>query len=165
MTTITAPSPEVQAYLDALPDDPKDNRRARVRAIRDAVAGALPAGYEEGMQYGMIGYFVPHSRYPHGYHCKPSEPLPFVHIGSQKRHIGLYLFCLYVDEAVQQRFVEGWTAGGRTLDMGKGCVRIKKTQDIPFDVIAETIRCTPVDTFIANYEAGLPASVKKKRGL
>ena len=163
MTVVATPSPEVQAYLDALPDDPTDNRRARVRAIRDAIVGALPEGYEEGMQYGMISYFVPHSRYAHGYHCKPTEPVPFASIGSQKKHIGLYLFCVYVDEALQQRFVEAWTAGGRKLDMGKGCVRIKKTQELPLDVIADTIRSVPVETFLARYEAGLPASVKKKR--
>ena len=157
------PPPAVADYLAALPDD----RRDVVRALRDAIAGALPDGYEEGLQYGMIGYYVPHSRYPHGYHCDPKQPVPFASVASQKNHVGLYLFCVYMDSDLQRRFAEAWTAGGRKLDMGKGCVRVKKTQfgDLPLDVIARTVADMPVADFLARYEAGLPASAKKKRGL
>lgn len=163
MATPPPPPPAVAAYLDALPDD----RRAVVRALRDTIAGALPPGYEEGIQYGMIGYYVPHDVYAHGYHCDPKQPVPFASVASQKNHVGLYLFCVYLDSEQQSRFAERWQAGGRKLDMGKGCVRIKKTQfeQIPHDVVAETIAAMPVADFLARYEAGLPDKVKKKRGL
>jgi uncharacterized protein YdhG (YjbR/CyaY superfamily) len=155
------PTDSVTDYLAALPED----RRAAVTAILDAIRNHLPEGYAEGMQYGMPSFFVPHSLYPYSYHCDPKQPVPFVGVASQKQHIGLYLFCIYVDAATQQRFVDGMTARGLKLDMGKGCVRFKKLDAIPLDLIGETVAAAPVKDFLAAYEAGLPTAVKKKRGL
>jgi len=151
--------PAVAAYLDALPEP----RRSDVRALRDVMADALPEGYVEGIQYGMIGYFVPHARYPLGHHCDPKQPVPFASLAAQKSHIGLYLFCVYLDEARKDAFAAAWTRDGRKLDMGKGCVRVKRAADVPLDVLAATIGGFPVEAFLARYEAGLPASVKAKR--
>lgn len=151
--------PAVAAYLDALPEP----RRSDVRALRDVMADALPEGYVEGIQYGMIGYFVPHARYPLGYHCDPKQPVPFASLAAQKGHIGLYLFCVYLDEARKDAFAAAWTRDGRKLDMGKGCVRVKRAADVPLDVLAATLAAIPVEAFLERYEAGLPASVKAKR--
>lgn len=137
------------AYLEALPAD----RRELVGAVRDVIRANLPAGYAEGMQYGMIGYFVPHAVYPAGYHCDPKQPLPFVGIGSQKSHVGLYFFCLYVDEALTAWFTSAWGATGKKLDMGKSCIRVKKLGDVPLEVIGELVRRAPVTAFVARYEA------------
>lgn len=151
--------PAVAAYLDALPEP----RRSDVRRLRDAMADAMPDGYVEGIQYGAIGYFVPHARYPQGYHCDPKQPLPFAGLAAQKHHIGLYLFCIYVDEAAKQAFADAWSRAGRKLDMGKGCVRVKRADDVPLDVLAHVLSAIPVDAFLERYEASLPASVKAKR--
>lgn len=85
----------VEAYLAALPEA----RRAALSAVRAAIRRALPKGYAEGIQYGMIGWFVPHSIYPAGYHCDPKQPLPFASLASQKSHLAIYLFCTYLDDA------------------------------------------------------------------
>ncbi|MGP1345220.1 MAG: iron chaperone [Phycisphaerales bacterium] len=147
----------VQEYIASLPPD----RAHAVEALRKVIKKNLKGGYAEGMSYGMIGYAVPHSIYPRGYHCDPTQPLPFAGIGSQKNHISLYLFCLYTDEARVQRFREQWLATGRKLDMGKSCVRFKKLEDIPLDLIARTIADMPVKQFIAQYEAMFPPKPSK----
>lgn len=150
-----------KAYLDTLPD----HRRAALRKLRTAINKGLPKGYKEGIQYGMIGWFVPHSQYAWGYHCDPKQPVPFASIASQKSHVGLYLFCLYTDPKAVARFSKAWKAGGRRLDMGKSCIRIKDKDldDIPFDLITETIASIPLDQFITTYERLIPAAVMKKR--
>jgi uncharacterized protein YdhG (YjbR/CyaY superfamily) len=153
------PADSIDAYLAGLADD----RRAAVLAILDAIRQKLPPGYAEGMQYGMPSFFVPHSVYPHGYHCDPKQPVPFASVASQKQHVSVYLFCIYVDDAIQQRFVDGMQSRGLKLDMGKGCVRFRKLDAIPLDLIGEVIAASPVESFLAAYEAGLPAAVKKKR--
>ncbi len=96
----------VDQYLAELPDD----RREALQAIRAVVLKNLPKGYEEGMQYGMIGYFVPHSVYPAGYHCDPRQPLPFAGLASQKNHISIYLMCIYGDQQHSAWFREAWAA-------------------------------------------------------
>ncbi len=148
----------VAEYLAALPDD----RRAAIKAIRAVIRKNLPKGYKEGMQYGMIGYFVPHSVYPAGYHCDPSQPVPFASLASQKNHIGIYLFCIYTDNASSARFQEEWRATGKRLDMGKSCVRVKKLEDVPLDVVGRAVR-VPVKTFIESYESNLGAPRSGKR--
>lgn len=152
----------VEAYLDELPED----RRAAIQSVRKVILEALPKGYEEGMQYGMIGYFVPHSVYPPGYHCDPKQPLPFVNLASQKNHMAVYLMCCYgKDEAA---FRAAWAKTGKRLDMGKSCVRFKKVEDLALDVISETIRANPVADYIAFYEQataqarGRPKTARKK---
>lgn len=149
----------VDEYLAALPDD----RRAAVTRLRDTLRARLPVGYEEGIQYGMIGYFVPHSRYPDGYHCDRRQPVPFVGVASQKSHVGVYLFCIYTDPALYAWFVEESTKAGLKLDMGKGCVRFKKMDQIPFELLGETIARAPVDEFLRHYEAQIPPSARKKK--
>ena len=141
-----------KAYLDSLPDD----RRKAIAAVRATIRKNLPKGYAEGIQYGMLGYFVPHSVYPDGYHCDPKQPLPFIGVGSQKNHMALYLFCIYVDPKVQERFVKEWKASGCRLDMGKSCVRFKSIDDVPLDVLGKTVSRIPVKTFVKAYEASRP---------
>lgn len=147
------PAPETpKAYLDALPED----RRKALARLRTTIRKHLPKGYKEGIQYGMIGWFVPHSLYPDGYHTNPSEPLPFASIASQKNHMALYLFCLYTDERAMTAFVEDWKATGCRLDMGKSCVRFKSIEDVPLEVVGRAVARIPVKKFIAAYEASRP---------
>lgn len=150
----------VAAYLKTLPAD----RRAAIETIRAAVQKALPKGYEEGMQYGMIGYYVPHALYPPGYHCDPKQPLPFMGIGNTKGHIGLYMFCLYTDEEAVATFVSAWEQAGKRLDMGKACVRVKRIEDVPLDVLARTVKRATVKRFVVSYEAQLEANGTKHPG-
>lgn len=150
----------VAEYLDGLPAD----RRAMVEALRRTINRRLPKGYEEGIQYGMIGWFVPHSRYPAGYHCDPRQPVPFAGLGNWKRHVGISLFCTYVDPDHQERFRTAWLATGKPLDMGKGCIRVKRLEDVPLEVLGDCIRRMPVKTFLERYEAIVPASKRRSTG-
>jgi len=136
-------------YLKALPKD----RRDAIQALRKVIKANLAKGFKEGIQYGAIGYFVPHSLYPAGYHCDPSQPLPFAGIASQKNHISLHLFCIYTSQGDKQRFVDEWKATGHRLDMGASCVRFKKIENVPLDVVARTIKRITVKKFIAAYES------------
>jgi len=149
----------VKAYLDALPED----RRKAIRTVRAAVNRALPKGYKEGIQYGMIGWFVPHGLYPDGYHCDPDQPLPFASLASQKNHMALYLMCIYGDAKHRAWFETAWKKTGKKLDMGKSCVRFKKVEDLALDVIEEAIARVPVDEYVAHYEAAKPKSARPKK--
>jgi len=151
-------SAEIDAYLAALPDD----RRAAVSAIRDSVNAKLPAGYAEGMQYGMIGWFVPHAVYADGYHCDPKQPVPFIGLASQKSHLAVYLFCVYLDPALLAWFEEAWKKSGKKLDMGKSCVRFKKIEDAPVALFGELVARVPVDAFLAAYIPQIPPSATQK---
>ncbi|MCC6130446.1 MAG: DUF1801 domain-containing protein, partial [Acidobacteria bacterium] len=124
-------APTVDEYLASLPED----RRAALAAVRDVIRKNLDPSYEEGMQYGMIGYYVPHSVYPAGYHCDPKQPLPFAGLASQKGHMSLYLMCVYGDSEQEKWFREEWAKTGKKLDMGKSCVRFKKVEDLALGVI------------------------------
>lgn len=148
----------VDAYLDQLPED----RREAIEAIRRVILDNIDSPFEEGIQYGMVGYFLPHSVYPAGYHANPAEPLPFASIASQKNHIGLYLFCVYMDDEIQEWFREAWKASGRKLDMGKSCVRVKKLDDVPLDVLGELFARIDARSFVERYEA-VRAGGEKKR--
>jgi uncharacterized protein YdhG (YjbR/CyaY superfamily) len=145
--------PSVDAYLASLPDD----RRAVISAVRDTILKNLPDGYTERIQYNMIGYAVPHTIYPAGYHCNPAEPLPFISLASQKNHMAIYMFCLYTDASAVDAFVDAWTKTGKKLDMGKSCVRFKRIEDVALDVIGDTVKRVPVEKFIAAYEAARDA--------
>lgn len=144
----------VDEYLAQLPED----RRQGLQQVRKVILKNLPKGYEEGIQYGMIGYFVPHSLYPSGYHCDTTQPLPFLHIASQKNHMAVYMFCLYIDESEMDWFQDAWAKTGKKLDMGKSCVRFKKVDDLPLPLIGQAVKRVPVTRFIASYESGLSAS-------
>lgn len=152
------PAASVDEYLASLPED----RRVTVAALRDAVRAGLPPGYEESMQYGMIGYFVPHSRYPDGYHCDPRQPLPFAGVGAQKHHYGVYLFCIYQDPGLNAWFLEEYAKTGKRLDMGKGCVRFRRLEDAPLALLTEVVSRIPVDAFVERYERQIPPSARKK---
>ncbi len=145
----------VQEYLAQLPAD----RRQAMEAVRQVILKNLDKDYEEGMQYGMIGYFVPHRVYPAGYHCNPKEPLPFVGLGSQKNHMSLYLMCVYGNTEHTKWFQDAWAKTGKKLDMGKACVRFKKIEDLALEVIGEAIKRVPAKKYIAHFE-GLLASRK-----
>ena len=140
----------VQQYLASMPAD----RRETIEAIRAVILKNLPQGYQEGMQYGMIGYFVPHTVYPAGYHCDPKQPLPFVGLASQKNHMALYMFCLYLDDDQAQSFRDLWLATGKKIDMGKSCIRFKKLDAVPLDVVGKAVR-VPVKKFVESYEKRL----------
>ncbi len=148
-----------EEYLASLPDD----RREALTALRSAINEVLPEGYQEGIQYGMIGWSVPHSIYPAGYHCDPKQPLPFIGIGSQKNHMAAYLFCLYLEPDTVERFREAWLATGTKLDMGKSCIRFKKWSDVRVELIQDVVRGATLERFLAIYEASIPASARKKK--
>jgi hypothetical protein len=149
----------VAAYLASLPAD----RRAAISAVRDVIRANLDASYEEGMQYGMIGYYVPHSVFPSGYHTNPEQPLPFAALASQKSHMALYLMGVYCGCAEApggetrdaKWFREAWARTGKKLDMGKSCVRFKKLENVALDVVGEAIRRIPAKTYIARYKKTL----------
>nr|ACS83717.1 hypothetical protein WISOIL_0028 [uncultured bacterium AOCefta2] len=148
----------VNEYLAALPPD----RREAISAVRKVILEYLPKGYEEGMSYGMIGYYVPHSIFPAGYHCDPKQPLPFASLGSQKHHMALYLMCIYMNEPVMRWLGEEFARRGKKLDMGKACIRFKKLEDLPLEVIGQTIAKFPVKDYTA-YCLAAVKSMKSKR--
>ena len=135
----------VEEYLDELADD----RRETLEAVRDVVNSNLPDGYEETVQFGMISYVVPLERYPKTYN---RQALQYAAIASQKNYVSLYLMNVYGNEETERWFVDSYRASGKRLDMGKACVRFKSIDDLPLDLIGETIARTPVDDFIALYE-------------
>ncbi|WP_207434035.1 DUF1801 domain-containing protein [Sabulibacter ruber] len=144
----TALSP--QGYLDTLPDD----RKPAMAHLRSTLLENLPSGFSEEMSYGMIGYVVPHTLYPDGYHCNPKLPLPFLSIASQKNFIAVYHMGLYADPELLAWFTAEYPKHSKTkLDMGKSCIRFKKPDQIPFQLLGELAsKMTPQD-WIARYEA------------
>ena len=137
-------------YLADLPPD----RRAVLESVRQVILENLGTGYAEGMQYGMIGYFVPHVRYPAGYHCDPRQPLPFAALAAQKKHFSLHLMCLSDQSAELNRwFLKAWSKSGQKLDMGKCCIRFRDSTDLALDVVAELLQRVSVEKFVAFYEA------------
>ncbi len=146
----------VDAYLAELPDD----RRAAIEAVRKVLRANLDKGFEEGMQYGMIGYYVPHHIYPAGYHCDPKQPLAFACLASQKNYMSLYMMSVYGDSALATWFQSEWKKTGKKLDMGKCCIRFKKAEDLALDVIGEAIRRQSLKKYIEVYEAMLTSTTK-----
>ncbi len=147
----------VDQYLAELPAD----RRDALQAVRKVVLKNLSKGYEEGMLYGAIAYFVPHSVYPPGYHCDPKQPLPFAGLASQKNHMSISLMCVYGDPDHEAWFRAAWVKSGKKLDMGKSCVRFKKIDDVPLEVIGQAIRRVPAKKFIAYYESAIKSTGKR----
>lgn len=154
-------------YLASLPED----RRLIIEVIRKVIRKNLDTGYEEGMQYGMIGYYIPHSLFPAGYHCDPKQPLPFAALASQKNHLSLYLMGVYCgcidpktgETADAKWFRDAWAKTGKKLDMGKSCVRFKKIDDVALDVVAAAIQRVPVKEYIKRYLEGLAGVASVKR--
>jgi len=147
----------VAQFLANLPAE----RRALVEEVRRVVNANRDPELEEGIQYGMLAWYVPHTRYPAGYHCDPKQPLPFASIGSPKGHVGIHLFCVYGNAADTEQLRAEWTASGRTLDMGAACVRVKRLDDVPLDVLGRAIKRLSVARVTAHYEASVPAAAAR----
>ena len=139
----------VAQYLAALPAD----RRAALSAVRKAINENLPDGYEEGMQFGMIGWYVPLSVYPAGYGENPKVPLSFVALGSQKSGMVLHFLCFYGHPTLSTWFTSEYKKSGKKLDMGKGCVRFKSLEDLALDVVGRTVARVSAEEHMANYQA------------
>jgi hypothetical protein len=144
----------VKQYMDELPAE----RRRELAKVRAVVRKSLAKGYREGMLYGGIGYYIPHSLYPAGYHCDPKIPLPFAGMAAQKNYLTLSLMCVYNDKKYRAWFLKEWKKTGKKMDMGKSCIRFKRAEDLPLELIGEAVARVPVSEFVAHYEAHLPAS-------
>ncbi|NNM23948.1 MAG: DUF1801 domain-containing protein [Flavobacteriaceae bacterium] len=139
-------------YISQLPEE----RQQPMQQLRQAILKNLPAGFEEHIGYGMVGYSVPHSTYPNGYHCDPKQPLPFISIASQKNFIALYHFGIYAHPPLLAWFIEEYPKHcNRKLDMGKSCIRFKKIDEIPFKLIEQLCSKMSVDEWIEIYERNL----------
>ena len=147
----------VQQYLAELPED----RHHAIESVRTVILQNIDQDIEEGMQYGMIGFYVPHRVYPAGYHCDPKQPLPYVCLASQKNYMSLYLMTVYSEGEQERWFRERWAKTGKKLDMGKSCIRFRKLDDLALDVIGEAIRRVSVKQHIARYEEVLATVVRK----
>lgn len=134
---------------------PQDHQQA-IAQLRQTILDNLPAGFEETMAYGMIGYVVPHTLYPAGYHCKPKEPLPFMSIASQKNYIAVYHMGLYVDEELLSWFTKEYAKQTTTkLNMGKSCIRFKKAASICLPLIGKLAAKITPEQWITTYEQRL----------
>jgi Domain of unknown function (DU1801) len=150
----------VKEYLASLPVD----RREAIEAVRDMILENLDKGFEEGMQYGMIGYYVPHRLFPDGYHCDPKQPLPFAGLASQKNHMSLHIMSLYSNADEESAFREQWAKTGRKLDMGKCCIRFKRLEDFAMDVVRSVFRKTTAKKYIQFYLKALEGRSTPKKG-
>lgn len=138
----------VAEYLKQLPAD----RREAVEAVMQVVRANADPLLEEGMQYGMIGWYVPHHVFPPGYHVDPKQPLPYACLASQKNYLSLYLMSIYADDTPdEQWFRKRWATSGKKLDMGKSCIRFKRAEDLALDVIGEALQRVGVARHIAAY--------------
>jgi uncharacterized protein YdhG (YjbR/CyaY superfamily) len=138
---------------DYIADAPIE-RQAALQKLRELIKKNIPKGFEEMMGYGMIGYSVPHSIYPDGYHCDPKQALPFISFASQKNFIALYHMGIYAKPELLAWFTSEFPKHSKKkLDMGKSCIRFKKPEDIPFDLIGELMQKITVDEWINIYES------------
>lgn len=142
----------IDEYFNAIPEE----RKAPMQQLRKTIKDNIPAGFEEGLGYGMPAFYVPHSKYPDGYHCDPKLPLPFVNIASQKNFIALYHSGIYAKKELHDWFVNEYPKHSKyKLDMGKSCVRFKKVDHIPYELIAELMQKMTVDEWISIYETNV----------
>lgn len=149
---MTSSATTVEEYIIALPEE----RKIPMQNIRNVILANLPEGFEEGMSYGMIGYYVPHSIYPNGYHCNPKLPLPFITFASQKNSINFYHMALYMNKKLYDWFVAEYPKYSKQkLDIGKSCVRFKKFEEIPIELLGELVKKVTVADWIAQYESVL----------
>ena len=139
-------------YIAQLPDD----RKEIMKKLRKTIQDNLPEGFEEVINYGMIGYVVPHSLYPAGYHAKPELPLPFIHIASQKNFIAVYHMGIYANPNLMDWFTTEYPKHCKLkLDMGKSCIRFKKLDQFPFDLIGELAGKVSVKEWVKTYEKNI----------
>ena len=144
-----------EQYIDSLPPE----RREAIRTVRDVVRRNLPDGFEEGMEFGMIAWYVPLQRFPNTYN---GRPLGLAALASQKSHMALYLNSVYGDRDTEAWFKERYAETGKKLDMGKSCLRFRRIDDLPLEVIGETISRVNLDEFLAHYEEARGSSRKTR---
>jgi hypothetical protein len=139
----------VEEILENIPEE----RKEAFSKLHQAIVANLPSGFEPGISYGMLGYVVPHSLYPSGYHCKPAEPLPFASMASQKNSINFYHMGLYADPSLMEWFVSEYPKHStQKLDMGKSCIRFKKWDQIPFELMGQLMQKMTAEEWIELYE-------------
>jgi uncharacterized protein YdhG (YjbR/CyaY superfamily) len=143
------PATTVTEYLAALPPD----HREALTEVRRGINRALPQGYEEGMQFGMISWFVPLSAYPAGYGGNKKVALPLISVASKKGYMALHMICFYGQPELREWFTAQYAKSGKKLDMGQGCLRFKKLEDLPLDVVEKTLARLPVKKYVAGYQA------------
>jgi len=142
----------VKQYIEGLPED----RKLVIEKLRAVIIDNMPQGLSEEISYGMIGYVIPHSIYPKGYHVNPKLPLPFINLASQKNYISLYHMGLYEDAELLKWFQAEYPKHSkRKLNMGKCCVRFKNIEEIPYDLIGELLKKLSVKDYVSNYESVL----------
>ena len=140
----------VDEYIALLPED----RKTAISKLRETILNNIPPGFEETISYGMIGYVIPHSIYPQGYRTDPKLPLPFINLASQKNYVALHHMGIYADNKLLEWFVTEYnTRYNRKPDMGKGCIRFKKIDQIPYDLIGELAGKISVERWITRYES------------
>jgi hypothetical protein len=133
-----------------------EDRKEAFTKLHQTIVSNLPQGFEPGISYGMLGYVIPHSLYPAGYHCKPAEPLPFASIASQKNSINFYHMGLYADPSLMEWFVAEYPKHStQKLDMGKSCLRFKKIEHIPYDLLGQLMQKMTAEQWITLYERNL----------
>lgn len=146
---MTSKATSVDQYINEAPED----RRKALQQLRAIILKNIPEGFQEEMSYGMIGYVVPHSIYPKGYHCTPELPLPFMSFASQKNSINFYHMGIYAKPELYDWFVAEYPKHSKQkLDIGKSCFRIKKPENIPFELIGELVKKMSVAEWIKTYE-------------
>lgn len=142
----------VEEILSSVPDD----RKEAFNKLHQIIVKNLPKGFEAAISYGGLGYVVPHKLYPSGYHCKPSEPLPFAGLASQKNSINFYHMGIYSDPNLYKWFTEEFPKHTKQkMDIGKSCIRFKKMNDIPFELIGELMKKVSVNDWVSLYESNL----------
>ena len=147
---MTLKATSVDQYINEASED----RKEALQKLRNVINENLPEGFLEEMSYGMIGYVVPHSIYPKGYHCSPELPLPFMSFASQKNSINIYHMGIYAKPELYDWFVAAYPKhSNQKLDMGKSCIRIKKPENIPFELIGQLVKKLSVQDWIATYES------------
>lgn len=152
ITAMQSKAATPEEYVESLPED----RREAINKLRKVIRKNLPKGFAEEMSYGMIGYVVPHKLYPNGYHCDPKLPLPFLNIASQKNFIAVYHMGIYMNPELLDWFTNEYPKHSKKkLDMGKSCLRFKKPDEIPYDLIGELASRMTVAEWVALYEKAL----------
>ena len=132
----------VEEYLESLPE----GRRHALKKVREVIQQNIPDGYEEAMNWGMITYQVPLEVYPDTYN---GQPLMYAALASQKNHMAVYLTGIYMNEANRKSFEEAYRATGKRFDVGKSCVRFKKLEDLPLELIGKTIGSITMNDFVS----------------
>lgn len=147
----------IEEYMENI----AENHQSSVRKLREIVKLNLPKGFEETMNYGMIGYVVPHALYPQGYHCDSKLPLPFMNIASQKNFIAFYHMGIFAMPELYSWFMDEYTKlSSKKIDMGKSCIRFKKPEDIPFELLGELVSKVSVSEWISVYELAFRSNKK-----